>query len=309
MQYHTSVLLPESVSALAICEQGVYVDVTFGGGGHSREILSRAENIELYAFDQDEDALKNELDDDRLNLIHANFSDLENSLKLYRINEVDGVLADLGVSSHQFDAEERGFSIRFDGPLDMRMGKSITKTAADIIEEYSWEQLAAVLRSYTDLKGAGRIARRIKEAHELTPMVTTTALVEVVRKLAPSNKHNKFLAQVFQALRIEVNAEMDVLKAMLEQSMKMLKPGGKLVVISYHSIEDRLVKNFMKTGNFEGEDKKDFFGNSLSPFKVITRKPIVPNDDEIEVNNRARSAKLRVAEKLDTSDFKSASNI
>lgn len=298
MQYHKSVLLDQSVDALKIVEGGVYVDVTYGGGGHSKEILKRAEDCSLYAFDQDEDALENELDDDRLTLIHANFSDLENSLKLYRVNEVDGLLADLGVSSHQFDAEERGFSIRFDGPLDMRMGKGIQKTAADIINEYSWEELAAMLRSYSDLKGAGRIARRIKDVNEETPLKTTGALVEVVRKMAPPNKHNKFLAQVFQALRIEVNNEMQVLKDMLEQAVKVLKPGGQLVVISYHSIEDRLVKNFMRSGKFSGEEEKDFFGNSLSPFKVVTRKPIIPSEAEIEINNRARSAKLRVAEKV-----------
>lgn len=298
MQYHKSVLLKESVDALEVSQDGVYVDVTFGGGGHSREILTRAEDCSLYAFDQDEDALENELDDDRLTLIHSNFSDLENSLKLYRVNEVDGILADLGVSSHQFDAEERGFSIRFDGPLDMRMGKGIQKTAADIITEYTWEELAEMLRSYSDLKGAGRIARRIKDVNDAEPLKTTGALVEVIKKLAPPNKHNKFLAQVFQALRIEVNNEMEVLKAMLEQTAKMLKPGGKLVVISYHSIEDRLVKNFMRAGKFSGEEEKDFFGNSLSPFKVITRKPIVPTEEEIEINNRARSAKLRIAEKV-----------
>ncbi len=298
MQYHQSVLLKESVDALEVSEGGVYVDVTFGGGGHSREILSRAEDCSLYAFDQDEDALENELDDDRLTLIHSNFSDLENSLKLYRENQVDGILADLGVSSHQFDAEERGFSIRFDGPLDMRMGKGIQKTAADIITEYTWEELAEMLRSYSDLKGAGRIARRIKDVNDAESIKTTGALVDVVKKLAPPNKHNKFLAQVFQALRIEVNNEMEVLKSMLEQTAKVLKPGGKLVVISYHSIEDRLVKNFMKAGKFSGEEEKDFFGNSLSPFKVITRKPIVPTDEEIEDNNRARSAKLRIAEKV-----------
>ena len=298
MQYHKSVLLNNSVDALKIVEGGVYVDVTYGGGGHSKEILRRAKDCSLYAFDQDEDALENELDDDRLTLIHSNFSDLENSLKLYRVNEVDGLLADLGVSSHQFDAEERGFSIRFDGPLDMRMGKGIQKTAADIITEYSWEELAQMLRSYSDLKGAGRIARRIKDVNEEEPLKTTGALVEVVRKMAPPNKHNKFLAQVFQALRIEVNNEMQVLKDMLEQAMRVLKPGGQLVVISYHSIEDRLVKNFFRSGKFSGEEEKDFFGNSLSPFKVITRKPIVPNDQEIEENNRARSAKLRIAEKV-----------
>ena len=298
MRYHTSVLLKESVDALGVLEDGVYVDVTFGGGGHSKEILSRVESCSLFSFDQDEDALENDLEDSRLTLIHANFSDLENALKLYRVDHVDGVLADLGVSSHQFDAEERGFSIRFDGPLDMRMGRNIEKSAADIISEYSWEEIAAVIRSYSDLKGAGKIARRIKDVHSSSPIKRTGELVEVIRKLAPPNKHNKFLAQVFQALRIEVNNEMRVLKDMLTQTINVLKPGGVLVVISYHSIEDRLVKNFMRSGDFSGDEKKDFFGNSLSPFKVITRKPIVPNEDEIDVNNRARSAKLRIAKKV-----------
>lgn len=298
MQYHTSVLLKESVDALGVSDQGVYVDVTFGGGGHSKEILSRSQRCSLFSFDQDEDALENELEDDRFTLIHSNFSDLENSLKLYRVHEVDGILADLGVSSHQFDAEERGFSIRFDGPLDMRMGKGVEKTAADIISGYSWEEIAAVIRSYSDLKGAGRIARRIKDVHSSSPIKRTGELVEVIRKLAPPNKHNKFLAQVFQALRIEVNDEMQVLKDMLSQTLNVLKPGGVLVVISYHSIEDRLVKNFMRSGDFSGEEKKDFFGNSLSPFRVVTRKPIVPNEVEIEGNNRARSAKLRIAKKV-----------
>ncbi len=298
MQYHKSVLLNKSVDALKVIEEGVYVDVTYGGGGHSKEILSRAECCSLYAFDQDEDALKNEVDDERLTLIHSNFSDLENSLQLYRVDKVDGLLADLGVSLHQFDSEERGFSIRFDGPLDMRMGKGIQKTAADVISDYTWEQLAGMLRSYSDLKGAGRIARRIKDVNEVEPIKTTKTLVEVVRRMAPPNKHNKFLAQVFQALRIEVNNEMHVLKDMLQQSMRVLKPGGQLVVISYHSIEDRLVKNFMRSGKFSGEEEKDFFGNSLSPFKVVTRKPIVPEGQEILENNRSRSAKLRVAEKI-----------
>lgn len=298
MRYHKSVLLNDSVDALKVVEGGVYVDVTFGGGGHSYEILSRTEDCSLYSFDQDEDALENELQDERLTLIHSNFSELENSLKLYRVNEIDGLLADLGVSSHQFDAEERGFSIRFDGPLDMRMGKGIQKTAADIIIEYTWEELASVFRSYSDLKGAGRIARRIKTVSDAEGIKTTSALVDVVKKLAPPNKHNKFLAQVFQALRIEVNNEMHVLKEMLQQTVKVLKPGGRLVVISYHSIEDRLVKNFIRSGKFSGEEEKDFYGNSLSPFKVVTRKPLVPSESEIKINNRARSAKLRVAEKV-----------
>tara|TARA_B100000963_G_scaffold345598_1_gene349843 strand:+ start:134 stop:1030 length:897 start_codon:yes stop_codon:yes gene_type:complete len=298
MQYHKPVLLKKSVDALEVLNGGVFVDVTFGGGGHSREILKRVEKCSLYSFDQDEDALENELDDDRLTLIHSNFSNLEHSLNLYRIFEVDGILADLGVSSHQFDAEERGFSTRFDGPLDMRMSKTFGKTAADIIDEYSWEELARIFRSYSDLSGAGRIARRIKDVHDYSPLKRTGELVDVIKKIAPPNKHNKFLAQVFQALRIEVNDEMKVLKEMLQQTVNILKPGGRLVVISYHSIEDRLVKNFMRSGDFSGEERKDFYGNSLSPFNVVTRKPVVPTKFEIESNNRARSAKLRIAKKV-----------
>lgn len=288
-------MLKESVDALEISDGGVYVDATFGGGGHSKEILSRVHRCSLFSFDQDEDAIGNDLEDDRLTLIHSNFSDLENSLKLYRVDKVDGVLADLGVSSHQFDSEERGFSIRFDGPLDMRMGMGIEKTAADIISDYSFEEIAVMIRSYSDLKGVRRIAKRIKDVHSYSPIERTMDLVDVIRELAPPNKHNKFLAQVFQALRIEVNNEMQVLKDMLMQTLNILKPGGVLAVISYHSIEDRLVKNFMRSGNFSGEDKKDFFGNSLSPFRVVTKKPIVPSDFEIAENNRARSAKLRIA--------------
>lgn len=298
MEYHKTVLLKDSVDALNVTENGIYIDVTYGGGGHSKEILSRNNSCTLFAFDQDEDALKNGLENDRFELIHANFSELEHSLKLYQVGKVDGVIADLGVSSHQFDSEGRGFSIRFDAPLDMRMAKGIKKNAADIINDYSWEQLAEMLRSYSDLRGAGKIARRIKYIHEEDGILTTGKLVHVIKGLAPNNKHNKFLAQVFQALRIEVNNEMQVLKDMLDQCTKVLKPGGKLVVISYHSIEDRLVKNFMRAGNFTGVEVKDLYGRSDSPWKVLTRKPVVPSQEEIEINNRARSAKLRFAERL-----------
>ena len=298
MEYHKTVLLKDSVDALNITANGIYIDVTYGGGGHSKEILSRNNSCTLFAFDQDEDALKNRIENDRLELIHANFSELEHSLKLYQVGKVDGVIADLGVSSHQFDSEGRGFSIRFDAPLDMRMAKGIKKNAADIINDYSWEQLAEMLRSFSDLRGAGKIARRIKYIHEEDGILTTGKLVQVIKGLAPNNKHNKFLAQVFQALRIEVNNEMQVLKDMLGQCIKVLKPGGKLVVISYHSIEDRLVKNFMRAGNFTGVEVKDLYGRSDSPWKVLTRKPIVPSQEEIEINNRARSAKLRIAERL-----------
>tara|TARA_B100000795_G_scaffold270053_1_gene262277 strand:- start:9900 stop:10799 length:900 start_codon:yes stop_codon:yes gene_type:complete len=298
MEYHKTVLLKQSIDALNIVENGVYVDATYGGGGHSRELLLRNDTCTLFAFDQDEDALKNELDDKRFELIHANFSDLENSLKLYQVGKVDGIIADLGVSSHQFDSEGRGFSIRFDGPLDMRMSKGIKKTAADIINDYTWEAIAEMLRSYSDLRGAGKIARRIKYIHEEEGITTTGKLVYVVKGLAPTNKHNKFLAQVFQALRIEVNNEMQVLKDLLEQSVRVLKPGGRLVVLSYHSIEDRLVKNFMRAGNFTGIEVKDLYGRSDSPWKVLTRKPIIPSEEEIIENNRARSAKLRIAERL-----------
>ena len=298
MSYHDTVLRKQSVDYLEVKEGGVYVDVTFGGGGHSRELLSRVSNCSLYAFDQDEDALANEWNDERLTLIHRNFSSLEKSLTLYQGIPVDGLLADLGVSGHQFDQGSRGFSIRMDEPLDMRMGRSIKEGAKALLHRSEKAEIMSFLRTNSDLKRVGVIADAIKYQQGEGRMNTTGDLVQAVKKFAERGKENKLLAQVFQAIRIEVNDELNALKALLLQSKKVLKPGGKLVVISYHSIEDRLVKNFMRAGNFEGEVETDLFGVPNAPFKVLTRKPVVPSDLELKSNNRSRSAKLRVAVKV-----------
>ena len=297
MSYHDTVLLKESIDLLELEEGGVYVDVTFGGGGHSKELLSRVSNCSLFAFDQDEDALKNGIDDDRFVLVHDNFSALEKNLKLYQAIPVDGILADLGVSGHQFDEGSRGFSIRMDEPLDMRMGKRISEDARGLLQRVEKEELIQILKRNTDLKRVGVIADSIKYRQGLGEMNTTGDLVNAVKKFAERGKENKLLSQVFQAIRMEVNQEREVLQQLLEQSAKVLKTGGRLVVISYHSIEDRIVKNFMKTGDVNGKQETDLFGRSQAPLEMITRKPLIPSDEEIEQNNRARSAKLRVAVK------------
>lgn len=296
--YHDSVLLQKSVEGLNINPNGNYVDVTFGGGGHSRAILNKLENGKLIAFDQDADALKNTIDDERFVLINHNFQFLKNFLRLHKISKVDGILADLGVSSHQFDVPERGFSIRFDAPLDMRMSKNQPVKASDIVNTYSEEELKRLFKNYGEIKNSGCFSRAIIETRETNPISTTTQLIDCVRKCFPNHKRNKFLAQVFQALRIEVNDEMQTLKLLLEQANELLASGGRLVVISYHSLEDRLVKNFIRSGNFKGIVEKDFFGNPIVSFKQITRKPIMPDEIEIKKNSRARSAKLRIAEKI-----------
>jgi len=298
MDYHKSVLLKKSVDFLEVEEGGEYVDVTFGGGGHSKEILSRVNSCSLFSFDQDEDALKNELKDDRLILIHANFSDLKSNLKLYQASQVDGLLADLGVSSHQFDDESRGFSIRANERLDMRMSKKNKRDAQVILNTYAKEDLLRVFKEHSDLKSPGRVVGAILKKVEEGKMETTEDLIQSVRFISERNKENKFLAQVFQAVRMEVNDELGALKSLLIQSAEVLKPGGKLVVIAYHSIEDRLVKNFMKTGTFDGNPEKDVFGRFEVPFKMTTKKPIIPEELELSENNRSRSAKLRVAVKL-----------
>lgn len=297
MSYHDTVLLKESVDFMEVQEGGVYVDATFGGGGHSKELLKRVQECSLFAFDQDEDALKNALDDDRFTLVHANFAELEKSLRMYQAVPVDAVLADLGVSGHQFDEGSRGFSIRMDEALDMRMGKKVGPTAKVLLEKSEKEEIIQFLKTNSDLKRVGVIADAIKYHQGEGRMNTTGDLVNAVKKFAQRGKENSFLAQVFQAIRIEVNDELTVLKQLLEQAEKVLKPGGKLVVISYHSIEDRLVKNFMKAGSFDGNAETDLFGVSQAPLKMLTRKPLVPDEAEVERNNRARSAKLRVAEK------------
>ncbi|MBQ2906723.1 MAG: 16S rRNA (cytosine(1402)-N(4))-methyltransferase RsmH [Bacteroidales bacterium] len=296
--YHIPVLLNESVNALNIKPDGIYVDVTFGGGGHSRRILEcLGENGRLYAFDQDEDAAKNVIDDRRFTFIQQNFRYMKNFLQLYCGGKVDGILADLGVSSYQFDTPEKGFSIRYNGRLDMRMNKNAAVDAANIVNTYDVTTLASVLSRYGELRNAMAIADAVAMAREVKPIETTDELKEAVSRFLPRGSENKVLAQIFQALRIEVNEEMKVLELFLGQCADVLNPGGRLVVLSYHSLEDRLVKNFMKTGNADGNLEKDFFGNQLTPYKLLSSKPIVPSDDEIQINNRARSAKLRVAER------------
>lgn len=298
MEYHNPVLLKETVDGLNIKPDGVYVDVTFGGGGHSKEILSRlGPEGRLYAFDQDEDALANALPDERFTLISENFRFLKRFLRFHNIKSVDGILADLGVSSHQFDVAERGFSTRFDAELDMRMSQKNDLNAFKVVNEYDEANLRRVFLDYGELKNAPAIARVIIEAREKEEIKNTEQLKVVLSRFLPAHKSHKILAQMYQAIRIEVNREMDVLKEFLEQSLEILKPEGRLSVISYHSLEDRLVKRFVKNGMFEGEPEKDFFGNFSVPFKTIG-KLIVPGNEEIRINNRARSAKLRIAEKI-----------
>ena len=295
MEYHNPVLLNDSIDALAIKKDGVYVDVTFGGGGHSREILSRlGESGKLIAFDQDIDAKRNKIEDNRFILIEENFRYIGRFLKFYGVNKVDGILADLGVSSHQFDEAERGFSIRFDGELDMRMNQSSKVSAKKIINTYSEERLANILFTYGELRNARAIALAIVEARADYEIETSFQLRKVLQKFLPKAKEHKILAQIFQAIRIEVNEELEVLKEFLIQTPNLLKPEGRLSIISYHSLEDRLVKRFIRTGLFEGEPEKDFYGNIDVPL-IKLGKLIVPNQEEVRKNNRARSAKLRVA--------------
>jgi 16S rRNA (cytosine1402-N4)-methyltransferase len=297
MEYHNPVLLKASLDGLNIKPDGVYIDVTFGGGGHSKEILSRlGPEGKLFAFDQDEDALANALPDERFVLINENFRHIKRFLRFSGVKSVDGILADLGVSSHQFDVPERGFSTRFDAELDMRMSQKNDLNANRVVNEYDEANLKRVFLDYGELKNAPILARTIAESREQQPITTTDELKEVLAKFLPERIRNKILAQIYQAIRIEVNQEMDALKEFLEQSLEILNPGGRLSVISYHSLEDRLVKRFMKNGMFEGEPERDFFGNFSVPFKTIG-KLIVPDKEEIKLNNRARSAKLRIAEK------------
>ena len=298
MEYHNPVLLHETVDGLNIKPDGVYVDVTFGGGGHSKEILKRlGPNGKLFAFDQDEDAIANALPDERFTLIHENFRYIKRFLRFHGVKSVDGILADLGVSSHQFDVPERGFSTRFEADLDMRMSKRNELDAYKVINEYDEANLKRVFLDYGELKVAPALARTIVDAREKKDIKTSEELKTVLSKYLPEKVKNKVLAQIYQAIRIEVNQEMEVLKEFLEQSLEILKPEGRLSVISYHSLEDRLVKRFMKNGMFEGEPERDFFGNFSVPFKLVG-KLIVPTDEEIKINNRARSAKLRIAEKI-----------
>ncbi len=298
MEYHNPVLLKESVDGLNIKPDGVYVDVTFGGGGHSKEILSRlGPDGKLFAFDQDEDALANALPDDRFVLINENFRYIKRFLRFNGVKQVDGILGDLGVSSHQFDVAERGFSTRFDAGLDMRMSQKNSLNAFTVVNEYDEADLKRVFYDYGELKNAPAIASVIVAARSGNPIKNTEQLKLVLSRFLPAHKSHKILAQIYQAIRIEVNQEMDVLKEFLEQSLEVLYPGGRLSVISYHSLEDRLVKRYIKNGMFEGEPERDFYGNFSVPFKTIG-KLIVPDNNEIKINNRARSAKLRIAEKI-----------
>ncbi len=311
--YHSPVLLKESVDALQIDPNGIYVDVTFGGGGHSTEILRRLSvDGKLFSFDQDDDAIANaqilkekitndqtsEIFNKNFTFIPLNFKDLANGLARYGVTQVDGILADLGVSSHQFDTPERGFSTRFDAPLDMRMNQNIAATAEEIVNNYPEKKLHKIFELYGEVKNAKTLANAIISTRLRKRIITTEDLKDILNKFTPQKTAHKYHAQVFQALRIEVNEEMKVLEEMLLQTADLLKVSGKLVVLSYHSLEDRLVKNFIQKGKFEGEVEKDFFGNEIKPFKNLTRKPLEPSEVEISTNSRARSAKMRIAEKM-----------
>lgn len=297
--YHIPALLPQTLEALDIRPDGKYIDATFGGGGHSRAIVDKlGPDGHLYSFDQDEDALKNAIDSPVFTMVYGNFRFISNFMRYYGVEHVDGILADLGVSFHHFDDASRGFSFRSDGALDMRMNQHATKTAATILQEYSEQQLANIFYLYGELKQSRRIASAIVAARQKENINTVGKLIAICTPLINPQKEKKELACIFQALRIEVNGELDVLRSFLEQSVMLLDKGGRLAILTYHSLEDRLVKNFMKFGNFEGEPRKDFFGKIDAPLKQLTSKPIVPSDDEIAVNPRSRSAKLRVAEKI-----------
>jgi 16S rRNA (cytosine1402-N4)-methyltransferase len=298
MKFHIPVLLNESVGGLAIKPDGIYVDATFGGGGHSSKIMESLTTGKLIAFDQDVDAAHNIIINDKLIFVQHNFRFLKNFLHYYGYEKIDGVLADLGVSSHDFDVPERGFSFRFDGELDMRMNQTATLTARNVVNEYDESRLADILYEYGELTNARKTASVIVNARKDQKINTTHQLCAVIEPLVPQKAANKYLAKVFQALRIEVNQELDVLKTFLTDVADVLNPGGRLVVISYHSLEDRLVKNFMSKGDFKGEVEKDFYGNVKSLFNPISKKAIVPNDVEVKMNPRARSAKLRIAEKI-----------
>ncbi len=298
MVYHIPALLNESIAGLNIRPDGIYVDVTFGGGGHSMEILKRLNKGRLIAFDQDEDARENAPDDSRFLFLDQNFRFLKNNLRYNGIESIDGLIADLGVSFHQFDEPERGFTFRQDAPLDMRMNKNGSVTASHLLQTLDETALANLFYRYGELTNSRRIAKEIVTARAIKALVSVNDIVDAIGRLAPVRQEHKFFAKVFQALRIAVNHEIDYLKEMLEQSLSVLNPGGRLVVITYQSLEDRVVKNFMRTGNFEREEKKDFYGNAITPFRLINRKGTTPGEEEIAVNNRARSARLRIAEKI-----------
>ncbi len=297
--YHIPALLPQTIDALNIKPSGIYVDATFGGGGHSRAIMERLDsNGHLYSFDQDEDAVNRAFSDPRFTMVYGNFRFLSNFLRYYNIDSVDGILGDLGVSFHHFDDSSRGFSFRTEGKLDMRMNRHAALTASTILNEYSGEQLADIFYLYGELSAARKKASAIVSARQKTPVDTTDRLLEVCRPFISPKKEKKDMACIFQALRIEVNGELDALRSFLEQATDVLKPGGRLAILTYHSLEDRLVKNFMRYGNFTGNAEKDFFGRINAPLKQVNSKPVIPDEDEIASNPRSRSAKLRIAEKL-----------
>ncbi len=298
MIYHIPALLKESIDGLNVQPDGIYVDVTFGGGGHSMEILKHLKTGKLIAFDQDEDAGIKTPEDEKFLFLNQNFRFLKNNLLFNNINSIDGLIADLGVSFHQFDEPERGFTFRQDAPLDMRMNKNGTVTAAHLLKTMNEPSLAEIFYRYGELSNSRRIASEIVAHRVARPIVTVNDIIDTIGKLAPFRQEHKFYAKLFQALRIAVNHEIEYLQEMLEQALSLLNTGGRLVIISYHSLEDRVVKNFMKTGNFKGEEKKDFYGNLETPFRIINRKGTTPDDEEIAINNRARSARLRIAEKI-----------
>ncbi len=296
--YHIPVLLNESIDGLNIKSGGVYVDVTFGGGGHSREILKKLEDGKLISFDQDSDSIENIIHDDRFLFVNHNFKYLKNFLKYYGFEKVDGILADLGVSSHDFDVAERGFSFRFNGDLDMRMNQKGKLTAESVVNEYEENELIRIFREYGEIDNARKVVATIIKERQLKRIVDTRSFTEILRPLIPVKSANKFLAQIFQAIRIEVNKELDTLKCFLEDSADVLNPGGRLVIISYHSLEDRLVKNYLNKGGFSGDVQLDFFGNKILKFKQAGKKVVMPSEEEIGINPRARSAKLRIAERI-----------
>ncbi|MDR2911383.1 MAG: 16S rRNA (cytosine(1402)-N(4))-methyltransferase RsmH [Bacteroidales bacterium] len=298
MVYHIPALLKESIDGLNISPEGIYVDVTFGGGGHSRKILERLKKGRLIAFDQDEDVCKNIIDDSRFLFLNQNFRFLKNNLFFNGIDKIDGLIADLGVSFHQFDEPQRGFTFRSNSPLDMRMNRAGCVTAAVLLNTLDENSLADILYNYGEFTNSRKIAKEIALARMSSPLTTVNHLERAVGKFVPFRQEHKFYARLFQSLRIAVNHEIDYLKEMLEQALQLLKPGGRLAVITYHSLEDRVVKNFMKTGNFDGVENKDFYGSVETPFRIITKKGIIPDEKEILKNNRARSARLRIAEKI-----------
>ncbi len=297
--YHIPALLVPTIDGVVGCTDGTYIDATFGGGGHSRELLSRlSTDGRLFSFDQDKDAFLNKIDDPRFCLVHSNFRYLKNFMRYYGVSQIDGLIADLGVSFHHFDSAERGFSFRFDGPLDMRMNRDSGITAADVVNTYDEQRLCRVLQLYGELPNARQIAATLVRSRQRQPVLTTEQLAEILEPVCRKDKEKKTLTCVFQALRIEVNDELGALRQLLETSLELLTSGGRIAILTYHSLEDRIVKNFFKSGNIEGQITKDFYGNKQCPFKLVNNKPIVPSEEEIAQNPRARSAKLRIAEKL-----------